>query len=383
MDRLTKSAYFLPMREDYKMDRLGRLYLNEIVARHVVPILIISDRDSRFTSRKCRSPIMCDEVGEGQLIGHELVQETAKKISQIKDRLKAVRNRQKSYADKRKKPLEFSREREYKKLKQSRITIVKVRWNPKRDPEFTWEREDQMKLMYSYLFSDCRLRKVVRFGKKGKLALRFVGPFEIVKKVGPVAYRLDFPEELNGVHDTFRVSNLNKCLADPTLEREYKKLKQSRITIVKVRWNPKRDLEFTWEREDQMKLMYSYLFSDFIQILSRVDGGDFIRIVKVTGNKDVKDLEVRIEKLKEIFSYLRNKKLKQKDLINYLSARDVEWQLPKNTQEEPPKPHYAPIKTEVEESLSLDIVYHIHMLLQVLWVPIELSRPDNGKNSGM
>nr|GEZ48771.1 hypothetical protein [Tanacetum cinerariifolium] len=305
MDRLTKSAYFLPMREDYKMDRLGRLYLNEIVARHVVPILIISDRDSRFTSRKCRSPIMCDEVGEGQLIGHELVQETAKKISQIKDRLKAVRNRQKSYADKRKKPLEFSvvqetakkisqikdrlkavrdrqksyadkrkkplefsREREYKKLKQSRITIVKVRWNPKRDPEFTWEREDQMKLI-----------KVVRFGKKGKLALRFVGPFEIVKKVGPVAYRLDFPEELNGVHDTFRVSNLNKCLADPTLEREYKKLKQSRITIVKVRWNPKRDLEFTWEREDQMKLMYSYLFSDFIQILSRVDGGDFIRIV--------------------------------------------------------------------------------------------------------
>nr|GEX20058.1 putative reverse transcriptase domain-containing protein [Tanacetum cinerariifolium] len=90
MDRLTKSAYFLPMRENYKMDRLARLYLNEIVARHGVPILIISNRDSRFTSRKCCSPIMWAEVGEGQLIGPELVQETTEKTSQIKDKLKAT-----------------------------------------------------------------------------------------------------------------------------------------------------------------------------------------------------------------------------------------------------------------------------------------------------
>ncbi|GKG18809.1 hypothetical protein Tco_0375908 [Tanacetum coccineum] len=99
---------------------------------------------------------------------------------------------------------------------------------------------------------------VVRFGKKGKLAPRFVGPFEIIEKVDPVAYRLDLPEELNGVHDMFHVSNLKKCLADPTLkvpldeiqvdaklnfveepmeilEREFKKLKRSRISIVKVR----------------------------------------------------------------------------------------------------------------------------------------------------
>ncbi|GJY47187.1 putative reverse transcriptase domain-containing protein [Tanacetum coccineum] len=168
---------------------------------------------------KCCSPIMWAEVREGQLIGPELVQETTEKISQIKDRLKAARDR------------------------------------------------------------------VVRFRKKGKLAPRFVGPFEIVEKVGPVAYRLDLPEELNGVHDTFHVSNLKKCLADPTLqvpldeiqvdaklnfveepveilEREFKKLKRSRIAIVKVRWNSKRGPEFTWEREDQMKLKYPHLFSD-------------------------------------------------------------------------------------------------------------------------
>ncbi|GKB39730.1 putative reverse transcriptase domain-containing protein [Tanacetum coccineum] len=188
VDRLTKSAHFLPMREDYKMERLARLYLNEIVARHGVPISIISDRNSRFTSRgswdvhlplvefsynnsyhssvrcasfealygrKCRSPIMWAEVGKGQLIGPELVQETIEKILQIKDRLKAALS--------------------------------------------PW-------------------KGVVRFGKKGKLAPRFVGPFEIIKKVGPVAYRLDFPEELNGVHDTFHLSNLKKCLADQTLQ---------------------------------------------------------------------------------------------------------------------------------------------------------------------
>ncbi|GKE39632.1 hypothetical protein Tco_1463037 [Tanacetum coccineum] len=102
------------------------------------------------------------EVGEGQLIGPELVQETNEKVSQIKDRLKAARDRQKSYADKRRKPLEFGVERE--------------------------------------------------------LAPRFVGPFKIIEKVGPMAYRLDLPGELDGVHDAFHVSNLKKCLANPTLQ---------------------------------------------------------------------------------------------------------------------------------------------------------------------
>ncbi|GKB63698.1 putative reverse transcriptase domain-containing protein [Tanacetum coccineum] len=316
VDRLTKSAHFLPMREDYKMERLARLYLNEIVSRHGVPISIISDRDSRFTlrfwqsiqealgtrldmstayhpqtddfrgswdvhlplvkfsynnsyhssvrcapfealyGRKCRSPILWAEVGEGQLIRPELVQETIETISQIKDRLKAARDRQKSYADKRRKPLEFSVG-----------DYVLLNMSP-------W-------------------KGVVRFGKKEKLTPRFVEPFEIIEKVGPVAYRLELPKELNGVHDTFHVSNLKKCLADPTLkvpldeiqveaklnfvedpveilERKFKKLKRSRIAIVKVRWNSKRGPEFTWEREDQMKLKYPHLFSDGVDTQSHV-----------------------------------------------------------------------------------------------------------------
>ncbi|GJR73744.1 putative reverse transcriptase domain-containing protein [Tanacetum coccineum] len=163
--------------------------------------------------RKCRSPILWAEVGEGQLIGHEIVQETTEKISQIKDRLKAARDRQKSYADKRRKPLEFSV-------------------------------GDQVLLKVS------PWKGVVLFRKKGKLAPRFVGPFEITERIGPVAYRLRLPQELNDVHDTFHVLNLKKYLADPTLhvplkeiqvdaklnfvekpveilEREFKKLKRN------------------------------------------------------------------------------------------------------------------------------------------------------------
>ncbi|GJY93748.1 putative reverse transcriptase domain-containing protein [Tanacetum coccineum] len=128
---------------------------------------------------------------------------------------------------------------------------------------------------------------VVVFRKKGKLAPRFVGPFEILERIGSVAYRLRLPEELSGVHDTFHVSNLKKCLADANLhvpldeikvdktlrfveepleimDREVKTLKRSKIPIVKVRWNSKRGPEFTWEREDRMKAKYSQLFENVI-----------------------------------------------------------------------------------------------------------------------
>ncbi|GKC85005.1 putative reverse transcriptase domain-containing protein, partial [Tanacetum coccineum] len=119
-------------------------------------------------SRKERIKPRRVKVGEGQLIGPEIVQETTEKISQIKDRFKAACDCQKSYADKRRKPLEFN---------VGDHVLLKV--SP-------W-------------------KGIVRFGKKGKLALRFVGPFEITKRIGPVTYRLRLPKELNGVHDTFHV----------------------------------------------------------------------------------------------------------------------------------------------------------------------------------
>ena len=125
---------------------------------------------------------------------------------------------------------------------------------------------------------------MVRFGKHGKLNPRYIGPFRILERIGPVAYKLELPVELNRVHETFHVSNLKKCLSDESLvipwkeiqlddnlvfteepveimDREVKQLKHHRIPIVKVRWDSKRGPEYTWEREDQIRDKYPHLFS--------------------------------------------------------------------------------------------------------------------------
>ncbi|GJY83175.1 hypothetical protein Tco_0496551 [Tanacetum coccineum] len=120
--------------------------------------------------------------------------------------------------------------------------------------------------------------------KKRKLNPRYVGPFKVIEKVGTVAYKLELPQELSRVHNTFHVSNLKRCYSDNPLtvpldglhiddqlhfvkepveivEREVKWLKQSRIPLVKVQWNSKRGPEFTWECEDQFKKKYPHLFA--------------------------------------------------------------------------------------------------------------------------
>ncbi|GJR54931.1 putative reverse transcriptase domain-containing protein [Tanacetum coccineum] len=187
---------------------------------------------------KCRSPICWAEVGDAQLTGPEIVRETTEKIIQIKHHLQASRDRQRSYADKRHKPLEFQ--------VGDKVMLKVLPW-----------------------------KGVIHFGKQGKLNPRYIRPFKILAKVGTVAYRLELPEKLIRVHSTFHVLNLKKCLSDEHLaipldeihvdeklnfieepikimDREVKRLKQSRIPIVKVCWNSRRGPEYTWEREDQM-----------------------------------------------------------------------------------------------------------------------------------
>ncbi|GJW16851.1 putative reverse transcriptase domain-containing protein [Tanacetum coccineum] len=170
-----------------------------------------------------KSPICWSEVRDSQLTGPELIQETTKKIVQIKNRFLTAHSRQKSYADRRTNPLEFE---------VGDMVLLKV--SP-------WKR-------------------VIRFGKREKPSPRYIGPFKILARVGLVAYTLELPKELKGIYSTFHVSSLKNCLADENLiilldeiqlddklhfieepveiiDREVKQLKQSQIPIVKVRWN--------------------------------------------------------------------------------------------------------------------------------------------------
>ncbi|KAL0536802.1 hypothetical protein IC582_025764 [Cucumis melo] len=325
VDRLTKSAHFVPGKSTYTASKWAQLYMSEIVRLHGVPVSIVSDRDARFTSKfwkglqtamgtrldfstafhpqtngqterlnqvledmlracalefpgswdshlhlmefaynnsyqatigmapfealygkRCRSPVCWDEVGEQRLMGPELVQSTNEAIQKIRSRMHTAQSRQKSYADVRRKDLEF-------------------------------EVGDKVFLKVA------PMRGVLRFERRGKLSPRFVGPFEILERIGPVAYRLALPPSLSTVHDVFHVSMLRKYVPDPShvvdyepleidenlsyveqpvevLAREVKTLRNKQIPLVKVLWRNHRVEEATWEREDDMRSRYPELF---------------------------------------------------------------------------------------------------------------------------
>ncbi|XP_043699780.1 uncharacterized protein LOC122650427 [Telopea speciosissima] len=168
VDRLTKTAHFIPIKVTYSMDKLARLYIDNMVRLHGFPY-----------GKKCRTPLNWDEVGEWHILGPELIQATCEKVDLIHERIKATQSRQKGYADQRQKDLEF--------------------------------------LIGDKVFLKVLPTKgVMRFSRKGKLSSRYIGPYEILAKVGPVAYRLVLPPSLDGVHDVFYVSILRKYVYDPS-----------------------------------------------------------------------------------------------------------------------------------------------------------------------
>ncbi|GJX04258.1 putative reverse transcriptase domain-containing protein [Tanacetum coccineum] len=232
---------------DFRKGRVNHFPLVEFSYNNSYHASIKAAPFEALYGRKCHSPVCWAEVGEVQLIGLEIVQETTEKVIQIKQRIQATHDRKKSYADLRRKPMEFQ--------VRDRVMLKVSPW-----------------------------KGVVRFGKWGKLNPRIVRPFKVFEKVGAIAYKLELPQELSKVHNTFHVSNLKKCYADEPLaipldglhiddklhfveepieiiDHEVKRLKQSRIPIVKVRWNSRRGPEFTWEREDQFRKKYPHLLT--------------------------------------------------------------------------------------------------------------------------
>ncbi|KAK8554298.1 hypothetical protein V6N12_031263 [Hibiscus sabdariffa] len=302
VDRLTKSAHFIPVRTNYTVDKLAKLYISEIIRLHGVPLSIISDRDPKFTSRfwqalhdalgtslnfstafhpqtdgqseraiqilgdilwgcvidfrgswedflplaefaynnsyqasirmalyealygrKCRTPICWTELYDRKTLGPELIQETENTVRLIRDRLKQAFDRQKYYADRRRKDIEFAV-------------------------------GDQVFLKVS------PWKKVLYFGQKGKLSPRFIGPYRILERVGTVAYRLELPPQLSRIHNVFHVSMLRQYSPDPShiiqvqdvelrpdlsydeepvqiLDQDERILRNRRIPMVKVQWS--------------------------------------------------------------------------------------------------------------------------------------------------
>ena len=325
VDRLTKSAHFLAVRMTFTLDEFYKLYIREIVRLHGVPVSIVSDRDPRFTSqfwksfqkamgtqlsmstsfhpqtdgqsertiqiledilracaldlkgsweehltlvefaynnsyqvsiqmapyealygKPCRSPICWIEVGESSITGPDLIRDTLDKVGMIRKRLLTAQSRQKSYADVRRRPLEF---------KTGDYVFLKVM--PKRG--------------------------VIRFGKRGKLSPRYIGPFEVLERVGAVAYRLALPLSLSSVHEVFHVSMLLKYTPDPThivdwgelvvdadgtfeegpvriIDSREQVLRGKTVRLVKVLWQYLGVEEAIWEREDTVRANYPFLF---------------------------------------------------------------------------------------------------------------------------
>ena len=198
--------------------------------------------------RLCRSPLCWTEVGESSITGPDLIRDTSEKVSFIRQRLLMAQSRQKRYADERRRPLEFE-------------------------------------VGYHISLKVIPKRGVVRFGKRGKLSPRFIRPFDILERIGIVAYRLALPPSMIGVHEEFHVSMLRKYTLDPAhvvdwgqievdtdgtfeegpvciLDSRDQVLRRQTVRLVRVLWRHYGVEESTWEREDTMRATYPFLFRD-------------------------------------------------------------------------------------------------------------------------
>nr|GEY48145.1 putative reverse transcriptase domain-containing protein [Tanacetum cinerariifolium] len=295
VDRLTKSAHFLPMKKTNSMEKLTRLYLKEIVCRHGVPVLIILDRDSHFTSRLWRSlqEALGTNLDMSTAYHPQTDDQSERTIQTLEDMLRACMIDFESSWDRHLPLVEFSYNNSYHaSIKAAPYealyegSVDRLYTGVSRQKSYADKRAKPLEFKVGDMVSlkVSPWKGVVCFGKRRKLSPHYIEPFKILARVGPVAYTLELPEELKGIHSTFHVLNLKKCLvkgdvviplddiqlddklhmieeAVGVVDREVKRLRQSRIPIVKVYWNSHIGLEYTWECEDQIKKKYPHLFT--------------------------------------------------------------------------------------------------------------------------
>ncbi|GKA19678.1 putative reverse transcriptase domain-containing protein [Tanacetum coccineum] len=242
------------MKETDSMERLTRLYLKEVVSRHGVLVSIISDRDIRFTLHFSQLPqkALGTRLDMSTAYHPQTDEQSERTIKTLENMLRACVIDFSNGWDKHLPIVEFS----YNNMYHTSIKVAPF--------EALYGRK-------------CR--------SLGKLNPRYIGPFKILSKVGPIAYRLELPQQLIKFHSTFHVSNLKKCLSNKSLvipleeiqiddklhfieepieimDQEVKWLKQSRIPIIKVRWSSRKGPKFTWEHEDQFGSKYPHIFTN-------------------------------------------------------------------------------------------------------------------------
>lgn len=325
VDRLTKVAKFVPMKDNWSMEQCGKVYVDQVVRHHGVPSTIVSDRDSRFLShfwealqkafgtdvlkstafhpatdgqsertiqtledmlracaldypktwdemlaliefsynnsyhssikmapfealygRKCRSPLCWNDISETVTLGPQMIEDTVNQVRYIREKMRAAQDRQKAYADQN-----------------------------RRDSEYQVGEKVLLKVS--------PMKGVMRFGQKGKLSPKFIGPYDIIERIGRLAYRLDLPNNLGKVHNVFHVSQLKRYVPDKShvldpeiievdetlsfeerpvkiLDSKVRSTRNKDIKILKVLWSNQRTEEATWEAEDEMRKKYPELF---------------------------------------------------------------------------------------------------------------------------
>ncbi|KAK9024148.1 hypothetical protein V6N11_004325 [Hibiscus sabdariffa] len=292
VDRLTKSAHFILVRTNYTVDKLAKLYISEIVRLHDVPLSIISDRDPKLTSRFWQA--LHDALGTNLNFStafHPQTDGQSERVIQILENMLrgCVIDFRGSWEEFL--PLaEFAYNNSYQAS--IRMAPYEALYGRKCRTPICWTELYDRKILGPELIQEAEntvflkvspWKKVLRFGRKGKLSPRFIGPYRILERVGTVAYRLELPPQLSRIHNVFHVSMLRQYRPDPShviqvqevelrpdlsydeepvqiLDQDERILRNRRIPMVKVQWSNRSPSEATWETEESMREQFPHLF---------------------------------------------------------------------------------------------------------------------------